>query len=101
VYYGGSGARRVWSGGPYTVGPQAQCPRDPVTSLVECHWSDTFVFQVGVGWVSGVFMVKVTRGDGYRAFYPFVVRDHRAAEILYQTCFNTYQAYNPWGGEDL
>ena len=100
-YYGGAGARRVWSAGPFQAGPQAPCPREPSTSLVECNWTDTFSFQVGEDWVSGVYLVKVKRADGYKRFAPFVVRDTRAAEILFQPAFLTYQAYNTWGGESL
>jgi DNA-binding beta-propeller fold protein YncE len=100
-YYGGAGARKVWSGGPYKAGTQQACPRDPATSLVECAWSDTFSFPVGKDWVSGVYLVKVKRADGYKRFAPFVVRDTRAAELLFQPGFLTYQAYNTWGGESL
>ncbi|HEX8699133.1 MAG TPA: N,N-dimethylformamidase beta subunit family domain-containing protein, partial [Myxococcaceae bacterium] len=100
-YYGGAGARKVWSGGPFKAGPQAACPREPTTSLVECAWTDTFSFPVGEDWVSGVYLVKVKRADGYKRFAPFVVRDARAAEILFQPAFMTYQAYNTWGGESL
>ncbi len=100
-YYAGAGARKVWSGGPFKTAKQAACPRDPSTSLVECGWSDTFSFQVGEDWVSGVYLVKVKRADGYKRFAPFVVRDTRAAEILFQPAFLTYQAYNTWGGESL
>jgi DNA-binding beta-propeller fold protein YncE len=100
-YYGGAGARKVWAGGPFKAQPQAACPRDPSTSLVECSWSDTFSFQVGQDWVSGVYLVKVKRADGYKRFAPFVVRDTRAAELLFQPAFMTYQAYNTWGGESL
>jgi DNA-binding beta-propeller fold protein YncE len=100
-YYGGAGARKVWSGGPFKAQPQAACPRDPSTALVECNWTDTFSFQVGEDWVSGVYLVKVKRGDGYKRFAPFVVRDTRAAELLFQPAFMTYQAYNTWGGESL
>jgi DNA-binding beta-propeller fold protein YncE len=100
-YYGGAGARKVWSGGPFKATEQAACPREPSTSLVECSWSDTFSFQVGEDWVSGVYLVKVKRADGYKRFAPFVVRDTRAAELLFQPGFLTYQAYNTWGGESL
>jgi hypothetical protein len=100
-YYNQAGARLVLSGGSVNAGPQAPCPRDSITSEVACAWTDTFQFTVGSNWVSGTYVVKVTRADGVRAFSPFVVRDHRAADILFQPSFNTYQAYNNWGGEDL
>src|SRR6516164_2670031 len=36
-YYGGAGARRVWSGGPFNVSMQPNCPMDPTTGRVECN----------------------------------------------------------------
>jgi len=102
-YYGGAGARRVWSGGPFNVSTQGGCPVDPTTGRVECDWNETFYFQTGTDWVSGIYLVKVQRPDPlpYKRFAPFVVRDGRAAEILFTAAFNTYQAYNNWGGESL
>jgi hypothetical protein len=100
-YYGGAGARRIWSGGPYNIQGQPACPRDPSTGRIECRWSETFSFSVGTDWVSGVYVVKVMRPDGFKRFAPFVVRDGRPAELLYKLPMNTYQAYNGWGGESL
>jgi DNA-binding beta-propeller fold protein YncE len=100
-HYGGAGARRVWSGGPWHVRRQAPCERDPVTSRVECDWQDTFSLQVPEDWVSGLYVVKLQRHDRYMRLAPFVVRDWRAADILYTPNFTTYQAYNTWGGESL
>ncbi|HVE82926.1 MAG TPA: N,N-dimethylformamidase beta subunit family domain-containing protein, partial [Myxococcales bacterium] len=99
--YGGAGARRAWSGGPFQASRQAACPMDPVTGRVECRWPDAFSFTVGPDWVSGLYVVKVTRADGFRSFTPFVVRDDRAAELLYASALNTSQAYNGYGGESL
>ncbi|MDY7232493.1 N,N-dimethylformamidase beta subunit family domain-containing protein [Hyalangium rubrum] len=100
-YYGGAGARKMWSAGPFQAKKQAPCPREPSTSLVECSWTDTFSFQIGEDWVSGMYVVKVKRADGFKRFTSFVVRDMRAAEILFQPGILTYQAYNTWGGESL
>ncbi|HYR55020.1 MAG TPA: N,N-dimethylformamidase beta subunit family domain-containing protein [Myxococcaceae bacterium] len=102
-HYGGDGARLVWSGGPYDISTQPACPRQPDTNRVECNWGETFYFQIPSDWLSGVYLVKVIRSDGerFKRFAPFVVLDRRPAEILYQPTFNTYQAYNQWGGASL
>jgi len=102
-YYGGDGARLVWSGGPYDISTQPACPRQSGTNRVECSWGETFFFQIPSDWLSGVYLVKVIRSDGerFKRFAPFVVLDRRPAEILYQPSFNTYQAYNRWGGASL
>ena len=91
----------MWSGGSFNVARQPSCPRDAATGLVECRWSETLSFNIGADWVSGAYIVKLTRSDGFKRFAPMVVRDRRAAEVLFQAAFNTYQAYNAWGGESL
>jgi sugar lactone lactonase YvrE len=100
-YYAGAGARRIWAGGPYPVQRQADCPVDSSTGRIECHWSETFSLRVEDDWVSGIYMVKIRGPDRTRRFVPMVVRDTRAAEMLFQPAFNTYQAYNDWGGQSL
>ena len=100
-HYGGAGARRTWRGGPFQVARQPACPMDPGTGRVECQWVDAFTFTVGQDWASGFYVVKVVRPDGYRSFAPFVVRDDRAAELLYASALSTSQAYNAYGGESL
>lgn len=100
-WYGGAGARKVWSGGPYQTQKQAPCNVLTGTMRVECAWNDTFSFAVDPSWVSGLYVIKITRADSYFRFAPLVVRDDRAAEILFGAATNTYQAYNAWGGESL
>ena len=100
-HYGGAGARRVGSSDPLSLNPQPACPPQPGTALVECDWRSTTAFTIAQSWLSGVYVVRVRRGDGARAFTPFVVRDGRPAELLLQTTFTTDQAYNGWNGESL
>ena len=100
-HYGGAGARRVWSSEPFKTSRQPACPMDPGTGRVECRWADALSFPVGPDWVAGFYAVKVTRSDGFRGFAPLVVRDDRAAELLYVSALNTSQAYNGYGGESL
>lgn len=100
-WYGGAGARKVWSGGPFTVTTQPECPMDPSTGLVECGWPETLRFTVGEDWVSGIYLVKIRRPDGFKRYASFVVRDHRSADVLLQAAFNTYQAYNEYGSQSL
>ncbi|WP_156349935.1 N,N-dimethylformamidase beta subunit family domain-containing protein [Archangium gephyra] len=100
-YYGGTGARKVWSGGPWQTREQATCERHVTTARIECDWTDTFSIPVDPAWRSGLYVVKLTRADGTMRFVPFVIRDRRAADILYTPNFTTYQAYNTWGGTSL
>ncbi|AKQ68257.1 hypothetical protein A176_005169 [Myxococcus hansupus] len=101
--YGGAGARKVWSGGPWQVRRQPACARDAVTSRVECNWQDAFTVPIPTdgSWLSGLYVVKVWRQDKRMRFTPFVVRDRRKADFLFTPNFTTYQAYNTYGGESL
>ncbi|MGZ3457971.1 MAG: N,N-dimethylformamidase beta subunit family domain-containing protein, partial [Archangium sp.] len=100
-YYGGAGGRKVWSGGPWQTRAQAPCGRDVDTARIECDWSDTFSIPVEASWVSGLYVLKLSREDGSMRYVPLVIRDRRAADILYTPNFTTYQAYNTWGGTSL
>jgi len=53
-------------------------------------------------WVSGYYLVKLTREDGFETTTPFVVREETPrAPVLVQASMNTWQAYNRWGGTSL
>ncbi len=100
-WYGGAGARRILSGGPFAAAPQAPCPPDPTTGLVRCAWTPSFGLDLPPATVSGVYAVKFTRDDGYASFAPLLVVDGRPADLLFQASITTAQAYNAWGGESL
>jgi hypothetical protein len=101
-YYGGAGGRRVTSGGPVEVGPQATPAADPKTGRVECAWPTTFRVQTQPDWTSGVYLVRLTRDDGLQRAVMAVVRaDERKGVGVVQSSVTTWQAYNDWGGESL
>src|SRR5947209_1118652 len=62
---------------------------------VPCSW--TFPLC----WLSGIYLVDLHRADGFEPYVSFVVRDRRAAEILFKHTAATDQAYNRWGAESL
>jgi hypothetical protein len=108
-YYGGDGARKVATiehgvdaGSAIQPAPLAT---DPTTGLVEAsNWSVTDGWDVPSDSVSGVYIAKLVREDGTngRNIIPFVVRnDASTSDIIYQTSDTTWQAYNPWGGDNL
>jgi N,N-dimethylformamidase beta subunit-like protein len=72
--YGGTGAAKVWSGGPYTVSTAMRCSRAP------CAGRQSFSFEVARAWVPGLYLVKVTRADGLRSFTSIVVKAVEAEE---------------------
>ncbi len=100
-HYGGAGARRIELRTGVAIGPQPECPLDTTTGLIECPWNDTATFTVGGDWVSGLYVVRAMRADKTFRLAPFVVRDRRAAELLFIDAHLTSQAYNRWGGVSL
>ncbi|TMB02689.1 MAG: hypothetical protein E6J64_16170 [Deltaproteobacteria bacterium] len=101
-WYGGAGARKL-AEGTATVGPQAACPPDPTTGLIQCHWSPTFTVQVPQGAVSGLYLVRILRDEPfpYGTYVPLVVKDDRMSDLYFQASVTTYEAYNRWMGESL
>jgi hypothetical protein len=107
-WYGGAGALLV--SGPVanvTAVAQPGCVvTEASTALLECAWRSPFVVQTAAAWKSGVYLAKLTaqggRTDGKTSYVVFVVRDDAStSRYLAQLSFNTYQAYNSWGGKSL
>jgi N,N-dimethylformamidase beta subunit-like protein/NHL repeat-containing protein len=100
-WYGGAQGRRILSGGPVGVGPQPT-PSPTASGLIECAWPVTFTIQTDASWVSGVYLVAMTRSDGPQSYVVFVVRaDERKGAAVVQSSVATWQAYNAWGGKSL
>ena len=101
-WYGGLGARRMTEAATVTAAEQPACPPDPLTGLIRCHWSESYSLTVPAGWVSGVYLAKLTGApSGNQSYAMFVVRDQRRAALAFQSAVTTYQAYNNWGGKSL
>lgn len=103
-YYGGAGGRLVASNGPLSGVTQPACGvTDPATRLVECKWPTSYTLAVGSAWTSGLYVGKLTDGaTGKQAQVFFVVRDDSStSNVLFQSSFNTFEAYNTYGGYSL
>lgn len=100
-WYAGARAREVARGGPLLGGPQPPCPVDATTGLVACRWSPSFSVQTSPTWLSGAYLVKLVRGDGFERYVPFVVQPNRRAELVLVVPTATWAAYNDWGGASL
>ena len=99
-YYGGAGARRMESLGPLAGRTQ---PTPPIGDrrIRECQWQPSVELKIPADWPSGVYLGKLTtvaEGDEpyWQSYVIFVVRDDRAADVLFQCSDNTWQAYNRW-----
>jgi hypothetical protein len=99
-WYNGDGARLMFS----TKGlvGQKQAFATPTPSLsADCSWVVSQQLNTS-GYVSGVYIVKLTTQEGFEQYITFIVRDDsRIANIVYQSSTMTSQAYNEWGGKSL
>jgi len=101
-WYNGAGARRLASGGPFAVGPRSIPAAEAATGLLACDWPASVDIAIPADAVSGLYVVRLTRADGWQSHVPLVVRDDARREAgLVQASVSTWQAYNTWGGESL
>ena len=103
-FYGGAGGRLMINTGPLAGGPQSPCiVTDSTTRLIECNWSTTYTLQVGTDWTSGLYIANLTDiATNKQSQIWFVVRnDASTSDILFQSSFTTFLAYNNFGDGDL
>jgi hypothetical protein len=103
-FYNGAGGRLLLDAGSLAGRQQPACRDDRTTGLTSCsNWTSSYRLTTPPGWVSGVYLAKLSRPDtGAENYILFVVRDDaRASDILYQQSVLTYQAYNYYGGKAL
>lgn len=105
-YYGGAGARLMRSLGPLQ-GTAEPDPADGERHLVECKWKVGFSLEIPRDWLSGVYLGKLATlpapGGQYldlemtnEAYFVFIVRDDRKADLLFQASDMTWLSYNRW-----
>lgn len=100
-YYGGRGARLLTTLGPLPGKTQPDPAIGP-NRLRECLWEPSVSVTIREDWPSGVYLGRLTRvpetrqEHAWQSFVIFVVRDNRAADILFQCSDNTWAAYNRW-----
>lgn len=104
--YGGMGGRLYAQGGPVPAPHQSDLSFDAVTGLRVAGWSPTFTVTTthsdGTPWLSGVYLIMLTKADGWQTAALVILRDDaRDAEVGVQLPTATYQAYNNYGGESL
>ena len=100
-WYQGDGARLEMSitnipGNSYPV----PAP-DPKTGLIDANWPWAFSVLVPTSWVSGMYLVKLTDGNGEQIYVPFVVKSPQKSDLVLVHTANTDEAYNFWGGDSL
>jgi len=100
-YYGGRGARRMTTLGPFE-GIKQPTPEPGEKNLHECQWKPCTSLTIPADWLSGVYLGRLSLIEddpkkGYwQSYIVFIVTDDRSADILLQCSDNTWQAYNQW-----
>lgn len=95
-YYGGDGGRHLHASGKLIGGVQPM-PEIGPRRLQNCQWSPSYELSIPRDWVSGVYVAKLTElREGLQSYVIFVVRDQRAADLVFQVSDHTWQAYNRW-----
>jgi len=105
-YYQGNGARLVTTIQPSVSLPQNQpaCLSNASLGLLDCgNWAVSASWTVPTTAVSGIYFARVTRSDtGGASHIVFIVRnDASTSNILFQASDTSWQAYNPYGGQNL
>lgn len=102
-YYGGTGGCLKKEFGPLPGRVQRVPDMGPLPGrLRECQWEPSVEFTIPDGWVSGVYLGKLTtlpkssHEPYWQSYVIFVVKDDRPADVLFQCSDNTWQAYNRW-----
>lgn len=95
-WYNGNGARLITTLPTLSVTPQPAPVTEVATGKIVAPWAVAHTLSIPTDWVSGVYLVKLTRtNNGKQNYIKFVVRDDsRTADFLYQHGDTTDQAYN-------
>ena len=110
-YYGGIGARKIWStegsalGGkqPAPVIVQGSVPSQPQNMVDASSWSLNLGIRIDGNYTPGTYLVKITYRVGHYTYVPFTVRDNTGTKhsMLLQQASTTWQAYNKYGGRSF
>ncbi len=107
-WYGGAGARQMTclpSCSTSFAGAARTTPApDAATGRIDAAWPQSASLTIPSTWVSGEYVAEYVlvggSSSGQARYSPFVVRSSAPAgsAILIQVPYNTYLAYNKWGG---
>jgi hypothetical protein len=95
-WYGGKGGRLMTTLGTRPGVTQSE-PGEGDKQLMEARWRPSFEILIPTGWLSGVYLGKLTNErSGDQSYVIWVVRDDRKADLMFQVSDLTWQAYNRW-----
>ncbi len=101
-WYGGLGAREVWTSAPVPGVYQQPCPVSPSTNMVSCdNWSLSLTVPITKVFVPGDYLFKLEAGDN-GAYIPLTVWDPTSrATYLVMNRSLVEQGWNSFGGYDF
>ena len=101
-YYGGAGARLVWSSAELTGKAQPACPLTPVVNMVSCdNWTPSLTVPITGAFPQGDYLFKLTGSHNEQSYVPLTVWDPAShGTYLLKNDVFTWQAWNPYGGYD-
>ena len=109
-WYNGAGARQMTClpGCSTSLSGSTRSVPDPnsATGKIDAAWPQTTSLAIPSNWTTGEYVVEYVltsgSGSGTASYSPFVVRSSApqasASDMLVVVPFNTYNAYNNWGG---
>jgi hypothetical protein len=101
-YYGGTGARLVWSSREIRGVQQPKCTLARGVNMVSCaNWSPNLPVRLTSRFVPGDYLFKLVGSGGQQSYVPLTVWDPSShATYLVKNDVLTWQAWNPYGGYD-
>ncbi|HEY2698348.1 MAG TPA: N,N-dimethylformamidase beta subunit family domain-containing protein [Pseudonocardiaceae bacterium] len=101
-YYGGVGARLVWSSKQLTGRAQPPCPLTAGVNMVSCdNWTPSVTVPITSAFVQGDYLFKLTGSHHEQSYVPLTVWDPAShGTYLVKNDVFTWQAWNPYGGYD-
>jgi hypothetical protein len=102
-WYGGDGARLVWTSASVAGQVQPPCPVSPGTNMVSCdNWAPSVSFTITSAFVQGDYLLKLVGSGGQQSYVPLTVKDPSSTSTyLVKNDVFTWQAWNPYGGYDF
>jgi hypothetical protein len=102
-YYGGAGARLVWTSADTPGKLQPSCPITSRINMVACdNWTASLSVPMTAAFVQGDYLFKLVGSGGQASYVPLTVWDPAShATYVLENDIYTWQAWNAYGGYDF
>ena len=99
-WYGGSGARQIWSSDPIHLKYQKALRSSVTHKNFEASWPIATNFKIGINWKPGLYLVVITDQLGnLESIAPLILRTSEStSKLLLIHSTLTWAAYNSFGG---